>query len=132
LLAVLIAVVVAAVASVAASTQGSGSGDTVTLIVLWVLAFIAVDLFYHVGFTAVWGKTPGKALCHIKVVRESDGAVPGWGPAFVRWLVAEAAALVPTIGWVLYLLVIVSPLWDDRLQSWADKAAHTLVVATAR
>lgn len=130
LLVCLILIVVAAVASVASSTQGSGTSSTITLVVFWVLMFVAVDLFYRVGFTAVWGQTPGKAMCHIKVVLATDGAVPGWGPAFLRWLVGEAAALVPSIGTVLYLLVIVSPLWDDRLQSWADKAAGTLVVST--
>ena len=126
ILALLVAAGVGTAAS--ASNNSDGSSNLVGIVVFWVLVFVGFEIFYQVGAIAIWGVTAGKALSGIKVVAEESGDVPGWGPAFVRWLVAEGAILVPYVGWILLALVYLSPLWDRRLQSWADKAARTLVV----
>jgi uncharacterized RDD family membrane protein YckC len=84
-------------------------------------------LFYEVGLIALRGATPGKQILGIKVVREADGQVPGWGPAILRWLIPQVGGMVCGIGqYVVYL----SPFWDSgqRLQGWHDKVAKTLVV----
>jgi uncharacterized RDD family membrane protein YckC len=89
----------------------------------------AFGLFYEVGLIALRGATPGKQIMKIKVVREADGQVPGWGPAVLRWLIPQVGGLVCGIGqYVVYL----SPFWDNtqRLQGWHDKVAKTLVINT--
>src|SRR5512142_289321 len=100
----------------------AGASDGSVLVVVLVLGFV-----YEVGFIAVRGATPGKSAVGIRVIREVDGRVPGWGPALVRWLIPTAAGLV-----FLELLVYLSPFFDRtrRNQGWHDKAARTLVVKT--
>ena len=80
---------------------------------------------------AIWGVTAGKALCGIRVVREESGDVPGWGARLSGGWLPRARSWYP-LGWILLVLVYLSPLWDRRLQSWADKVARTLVVNSRR
>ena len=64
----------------------------------------------------------------IKVVRADDGGIRGWGKSIGRWMVLVLPSLIPIGGFLLVLLVYLSPTFDDRRQGWHDKAAATVVV----
>jgi uncharacterized RDD family membrane protein YckC len=85
---------------------------------------LLVGFLYETTLIALRGQTLGKVATRIRVVRLDDGAVPGWGPAFVRWLIPVAASIVPFGALPVYLWL----LWDRRRQGLHDKAARTLVV----
>ncbi len=82
---------------------------------------------YEAGMVATRGGTLGKQLLGIKVVREADGQLPGWGPGVLRWLIQWVGSLVCGIG---LLVVWLSPFFDGtkRFQGWHDKVAKTFVV----
>lgn len=84
---------------------------------------------YEVGLTATRGATIGKQIAGAKVLRTSDGQIPGVGPSFLRWIIPVAAYVV--CG-PLPLLVYLSPLFDNsgRRQGWHDNVANTIVIST--
>lgn len=89
---------------------------------------VVISIAYELILTAIKGQTVGKMIMGIKVVRSADGQVPGFGPAFMRWLLPTIGVFVCYIG---ALLVYLSPLFDSsgRVQGWHDKAANTLVIS---
>jgi uncharacterized RDD family membrane protein YckC len=89
---------------------------------------LLVGFVYETTFIALRGQTLGKMAVRIRVVRQHDGATPGWGPSFVRWLVPVLASIVPFGALVVYLWM----LWGPRRQGLHDRAARTLVVAADR
>lgn len=91
-------------------------------------ATLLVGLVYETTFIALRGQTLGKMAVGIRVVRQHDGAIPGWGPSFVRWFVPVLASIVPFGAMVVYLWM----LWDPRRQGLHDRAARTLVVVADR
>ncbi|MDQ4095447.1 MAG: RDD family protein [Actinomycetota bacterium] len=105
-------------ASFVTSFLGPESGNE-RLVFLFSIA-IVLSVTDGVVLVALRGQTVGKMLLSVQVVRAHTYAIPGWGPAIIRYLVQA----VP-------LLNIVDPLWaiwDPRKQAIHDKAAKTLVV----
>ncbi|MGD9486227.1 RDD family protein [Streptomyces sp. TRM70308] len=98
-------------------------GTTGGYLALVVGAFLLFGLFYEALPTARWGRTLGKKLCGVQVLRVEEQTPPGFGGALTRWLLygVLAAALVGVVN-VLWCLV-------DRpwRQCWHDKAARTFV-----
>ncbi|MDE0665141.1 MAG: RDD family protein [Acidimicrobiaceae bacterium] len=97
------------------------------------LALTAVGLAYEVALVATRGQTLGKMAMKIKIIRASDGLLPGWDMSTVRWLVPAVPGLVGlafSLGLVelLSLVVYLSLTWDKVRQGWHDKAAKTLVI----
>lgn len=86
-----------------------------------------VSIGYEITMIAVRGATLGKQILGLRVLREADGQVPGWGPAFLRWLIPVAGGLLCGVG---QILVWLSPFFDGtgRRQGWHDKVAKTVVV----
>ena len=82
---------------------------------------------YEIGLIGARGATIGKQLVGIKVIDIETGAVPGFGPAALRWLIPTVGSFFCGIG---ELLVYVSPFFDSsgRQQGWHDKVAKTQVV----
>ena len=97
-------------------------------ILLAVLVFWVVTILYEVSMIAVLGQTLGKKWAGVKVVRADDGAAPGWGKSFVRWLIPHVVLLIPILGQVAMLLVYISPLFTPTRQGWHDMAASTAVL----
>ncbi|TDW90647.1 MULTISPECIES: RDD family protein [Kribbella] len=93
--------------------------------VWWLTGLLTIG--YELLMTAFKGQTVGKMIMGIKVVKSADGQLPGFGPAFMRWLLPIIGAAICGIG---ALLVYLSPLFDSsgRVQGWHDKAANTLVI----
>jgi uncharacterized RDD family membrane protein YckC len=85
------------------------------------------SIAYEVVLIALRGATLGKMAMGIKVVREADGGIPGWGPSVLRWLIPQVAGMVCGL---ITIVVYLSPFFDNtgRQQGWHDKVAKTLVV----
>lgn len=107
---------------------------------------------YETAFIAIKGQTPGKMATRIRVVRASNGAVPGWGASAARWALPSVASLAGVVVWYVWVeptttsvisailfivfarastgLVYASLLWHKRRQGWHDMVARTLVTNT--
>ena len=87
------------------------------------LAFAAIVLAYFFVGEAAGGRTPGKQLLGLRVVR-TDGTPAGPGPILVRTLLRIVDQLP-----ILYLVGFVVMLVTGRQQRLGDLAAQTHVVA---
>lgn len=107
----------------------AGNGDPTGLIIVGVVLgviYLAILVFslwnttYRRGKT---GQTLGQQVAKIKTVGEQTGQPIGFGRAFLRQIVHIVDSIICglPIGWL-------SPLWDDKKQTWADKIMGTLVV----
>ena len=84
---------------------------------------LAADLLYTAGLWALRGRTPGKSLLELAIIRggRQPGDGIGWGPAILRCLVMAAGAIPLFAGWWS------AALRKDR-RAWHDIAAGTRVV----
>lgn len=99
---------------------------------LGLLAWFALEWFYHVGFEWLWdGKTPGKRVMHLRVVK-SGGYPIGLQDAMLRNLLRAADSL-PPIGAGLpmptYLLGMLVSAADAQFRRLGDQVADTLVIS---
>ena len=83
---------------------------------------LAIGIVYYVGLNANGG-TVGKRAVGLRLENAKTGEDIGYGAALVRYIVAFASAVILLIG---YLWVI----WDDKNQTWHDKAAGSVVVVS--
>lgn len=95
---------------------------------LSLLVIAAIVLLYEWTMIAVLGQTLGKKWTGVKVVRADNGAVPGGGKSFVRWLIPGLVIIIPVVGNIALLLVYLSPVFSKTRQGWHDMAAATVVV----
>jgi uncharacterized RDD family membrane protein YckC len=108
------------------------SGDIVlqedqdTLVVIGVVtgalgAAVVSVLYFWLG--DAWGGTPGKRLVGLGVVDAGTGGKIGLSRGFLRFLVMTLGAVTLYIGWLWCI-------WDKKKQTWHDKAAGSVVVAS--
>jgi len=91
------------------------------------LTAICCWVAYRVGMTAWRGMTVGKWLCRIRVVCQEDWQrPPSVSRAFARWMVPQAAGILPMPG--TGMLAYAWLLKDHHRQGAHDKAARTVVV----
>lgn len=107
--------------------------DAVILIVIDVIVSIATgsssvtqvaNLLVEVGFAymvGTRGQSPGKQVMKIKIVRDSDGQVIGFGIAILRAIAHIADTFSLLIGWLW-------PLWDKKRQTFADKIVGSVPI----
>jgi uncharacterized RDD family membrane protein YckC len=123
LLDIAILIVVFALVSVVAGGASAGYGElSLALKGSSALAFAAIALAYFFVGEAAAGRTPGKQIVGLRVVR-TDGTPAGPGPILVRTLL-RIVDLLP----VLYLVGFVVMLVTGRQQRLGDLAAQTHVV----
>jgi uncharacterized RDD family membrane protein YckC len=67
------------------------------------------------------GQSWGKKIVGIRVLRERDGQVIGFGLAVARYLLHILDTLACFVGWLW-------PLWDQKKQTFADKIVSTVVI----
>jgi uncharacterized RDD family membrane protein YckC len=91
----------------------------------FVLGYVPVYLAYHTIANAKGGGW-GKRIAGLRVLRERDGALPGYGTGFLRAFVPVTLWLLISILWLLDHLWCI---WDRQKQTWHDKIAGTVVVA---
>lgn len=109
---------------------GAGGQDPpamfiVTLLLLYPAVF-AVLFCYRWLPHANSGKTPGKRLVGIRLVKETTGQSVGKGASAGRELIMIALSSA-TCG-VGFLLDFLWPLWDDKNQTLHDKAINGIVI----
>lgn len=104
-----------------------GGGGFLATFFLLIFVYAVLSVLYEVGLIATRGATFGKQWLGIKVVRQQDGGIPGWGPSFLRWLIPFAGGFICGIG---QLVVYASPLFDSsgRNLGWHDMVAKTQVI----
>jgi uncharacterized RDD family membrane protein YckC len=91
------------------------------------LVLLMTVALYETLLLASWGRTLGKMLFGLRVVR-IDRTPLGLRDALVRSAIIDALGVIP-LGWAIAAIV----LERDRLrQGWHDKAAGTVVVTTGR
>ncbi|MFC1433162.1 RDD family protein [Streptacidiphilus sp. N1-3] len=102
------------------TTSGGAAGIAVIFYLLGAAVAFAGVLYvcYKEGTT---GQSPGKKILNIRLVREADGQVLGFGMAFVRKLAHILDSITCYVGFLW-------PLWDDKAQTFADKVMNTVVV----
>ncbi len=91
------------------------------------LGGFAVWVVYRVVCTGCWGRTVGKCLFGIQVVRVEDPSKPpGMRRAAIRWLLPPLAGAIPLpgSGLIPYLMAV----RDRRRQGVHDRAARTVVI----
>jgi uncharacterized RDD family membrane protein YckC len=109
------------ISGLAGAASGSEEVVVAGLSLVTSLITLAVGFAYYVLTEGYWGRTVGKAVCGIRVVRE-DGSPPGFGPAAIRTVLRLVDGLFG------YLVAFVVVLASRRRQRLGDMAARTLVV----
>ncbi|MDQ6727613.1 MAG: RDD family protein [Actinomycetota bacterium] len=92
---------------------------------------VAVGLLtavYQVVGVALWGKTVGKLLVHIRICSADDLGRPGWVRALIRWGIFWIVGWIPFLGGLASIAFILPLLWTLKRQGVHDMAAGTLVV----
>jgi uncharacterized RDD family membrane protein YckC len=98
----------------------TGVGRTVLALQLSSLVSVTVMLGYHIFFVFVAGRTPGKALMGVRVLR-TDGSRPTIWQTILRTLGYIVSGLPLLLGFFWVLI-------DDQRQALHDKLARTYVV----
>lgn len=101
----------------------AGAANTLAILLAGFTAWVA----YRVVCTGRWGRTFGKWLFGIQVVRIEDPcAPPGLRRAAIRWLLPPLAGAIPLpgSGFLLYLMAV----RNHTRQGGHDRAARTIVV----
>ena len=94
---------------------------------------VAVPIIYETLMVARAGRTVGKMLLGLHVVRRSDGGPPDWGAALARGSPSGILAAPPTVALVVTVLGLLPMIGDVRLQrSLQDRLARTVVVQRQR
>jgi uncharacterized RDD family membrane protein YckC len=120
-------VILVALALVLSYGAGFDPGTSALAAAVWAVGFFAVFWGYDVGFEVLnSGRTPGKVLNGLRVVRESGAPV-----TFATSAVRNVLRIVDIIPGN-YLVGMTSILVTKRNQRLGDLAAGTLVVREAR
>lgn len=84
---------------------------------------VILDMVYFTWFHGADGRTPGKMMLGLRVVR-TTGESMTFGFAFLRWVGYQISKLVFYLGfiWIAF---------DKRKKGWHDKIADSIVVRDA-
>ena len=94
---------------------------------------VVVPILYETVMVATAGRTAGKMVMGLHVVRRSDGRRPGWAPSLARAAPSGILAAGPQLAAILVALSILPMVGDTRLQrSLQDRIARTVVVQRQR
>ena len=127
ILGVLAAIVLGATSTVAIVASDDEPNLASAMIYLGV-AFVYVSNFGYYWVCTAEGATVGMDVLGISIVRDEDGESPGWGIGLGRVLVEGLLGgllMLTVVGWILMYLWMI---WDDKHQTWYDKAVGTVVV----
>ena len=91
------------------------------------LGFYPVQLAYYTIANAKGGGW-GKRIVGLRILRQRDGALPGYGTGFLRTIAPSLIGLVPLVSYILVPLNYLWCIWDSQKQCWHDKMAGTIVV----
>ena len=119
---------------VTGDTLDMGIVSLLRTIVVVPLVTLAVWLVFEAVPTAARGRTVGKLIVGLKVLRADTCSEPGLGKSLGRWVVPAVPLVVlgSRFGILLTALVYASVVWNKQRQGWHDKAAGTVVVHAGR
>jgi uncharacterized RDD family membrane protein YckC len=110
---------------VGAATHGAVRGSLLGVGSVLLLIGVVVQIWQTGWRQGARGQSWGKSVTGLRTV-SADGLRPiGGGRGLLRWLVD---AILGSIT-ILQVLNYLWPLWDDRHQTWADKAVRSVVLA---
>ena len=104
-------------------TSTAGGTASASLGTLGTLILLIISFGYYALLEGYLGQTVGKMLLGIKVVREDNGEVPGFGAAAIR-TVMRVIDVLP----FAYLVGFIAVLFSGKNQRLGDMLANTLVV----
>lgn len=111
--------------SIGLVTHGSARGALIAIGVV-LLAVATIVQIWQTGWRqGALGQSWGKSATGLRTVGAEDLRPIGGPKGLLRWLVDT---LLGSVG-ILQLLNYLWPLWDDRNQTWADKAVGSVVLA---
>ena len=94
---------------------------------------VAVPILYEAVVVTTAGRTVGKMILGLHVVRRTDGGRPDWLPSLARGALAGILAAGPVLAAVVVALCIIPMVGDMRLhRSLQDRIARTVVVQRQR
>ncbi|HEX8070212.1 MAG TPA: RDD family protein [Pyrinomonadaceae bacterium] len=93
------------------------------------LSIFGFGLYNKVFLVSKRGASIGQNFQKLKVV-DAGGNIPSTGTLVLRLLAQVGLSFVPFVGWILVLLDLLFPLWDEKKQTIHDKAASTFVIKT--
>jgi uncharacterized RDD family membrane protein YckC len=79
------------------------------------------------------GQTVGMMAVHVRVVRDGSYDELGYGRAFVRSIVEQlfrAIGALVALGFIVWAVDMLFPLWDKKNQTLHDKVVSTVVIPT--
>src|ERR1041384_5849926 len=97
------------------------------------IAFVSVfgfGLYNKIFLVSKRGSSIGQNFQKLKVV-DASGSIPSMGTLLIRLLAQVGLGIVPIVNWILVLLDLLFPLWDEKKQTIHDKAAGTFVIKRA-
>ena len=98
-----------------------------------IAVLVAVPILYETVMVATRGRTAGKMVMGLHVVRRSDGGRPEWLPALARGAPSGILAAGPQVAAIMMALCILPMIGDMRLhRSLQDRIARTVVVQRQR
>ena len=104
-------------------TSTAGGTASASLGTLGTLILLLISFGYYALLEGYLGQTLGKMLLGIKVIREDNGEIPGFGPAAIR-TVMRIIDVLP----FAYLVGFIAVLISGKNQRLGDMLANTLVV----
>ncbi|MDE3087467.1 MAG: RDD family protein [Acidobacteriota bacterium] len=108
------------------STPNAPAGSVIAgLVFFWLVMSVPAAIYYGAMNGSRRGQTVGKMALNIAVRDANYGSPIGFGRAFGRYLLTVLFTLLLYIPAILDYLW---PLWDERRQSWHDKAVRSVVV----
>ncbi|MGY6502812.1 MAG: RDD family protein [Acidimicrobiales bacterium] len=91
---------------------------------------VAVWALYEIVLTGRFGRTVGKMICGLTVVRASDASLPGLGLAALRFVVGLGYA-IPVAGQIAWVVSAVKGFSDPQGRTLHDLGASTAVVTSS-
>ena len=111
--------------------EGTMGSLSIPLSASSILLVVFVSLILGGLFTGLWGRTPGKAALKLKVVSADDHSrTVGFGRGTVREAARGVVNFIPFVGFLLFLVDHLWPLWDAQNQALHDKVIRSHVVYT--
>ena len=78
--------------------------------------------------TAIWGRTPGKAMLGLRCVDVDTGRAPGFVRSVFRGLLLHAWVAIPVAGWLLPLAITATTVLAPSGRGLHDRFSSTRVV----
>jgi uncharacterized RDD family membrane protein YckC len=102
------------------SDQQAANAETAGIWAGWGVYMLVSVMYFLIGWST--GGTWGLRAVGLRLVSTATGGAPGLGSALARLIVQYISAIPLYLGFLWML-------WDDKKQTWHDKAAGTVVVA---